>query len=155
MLGIVTTRTNLIRLMGFVIIALRNLSKLTIVNIQTKPMQHLVCVGPVMNRKVNTISQPGSVNMKIDQTIQMGIADLVTTKIRKFRSNVSTKKENMRLRDCAIHAITNIGRFFKNPKSNVSQTLSKSITNKLVTTAQSKRIGTTSHTLCLENHKNR
>ena len=47
MLGIVATRTNLIRLMGFVIIALGNLSKLTIVNIQTNPLQHLVCATPV------------------------------------------------------------------------------------------------------------
>ena len=58
MLGIVTTRTNLIMLMGFVHIATRKPkpTKLTIVSILTKPMKHLVCVGPVMNRKVNTIS---------------------------------------------------------------------------------------------------
>ena len=81
--------------------------------------------------------------MKIDQTIHMGIANLVTTKKRKIRLNVSTKKENIRLRDYATHAIIKSGQYLKNPKSNVSQTLSKSITNKLIPTTRSKWIGTT------------
>ena len=51
MLGVVTTRTNLIRLMGFVILALGNLSKLTIVNIQTNPLQHSVCAFPVTEKR--------------------------------------------------------------------------------------------------------
>ena len=66
--------------MGFVILVIRNsmMSKLTIVNIKTNPMQHWVYADPVINnRKKFKVREHGTVSIQIKPIMHMVCAELV------------------------------------------------------------------------------